>query len=145
MSGPISLGKILVVEDDDDHAELLEFAILAAVPTIQVARARDGVEALEMLLEGSDEPVSTRPELVLLDLKLPRMDGVRVLERIKADPNLNAIPAVMLTTSDAATDRARAYAAGVNSYLVKPMGFDELRTMISDTLTYWGRWNRCAA
>lgn len=140
-----SLRSVLVVEDDDDHAELVEFAILAAEPGIEVARARDGAEAMELLRASTHEAGGSRPGLVFLDLKLPRVDGVGVLRQLKADEAFLSLPAVMLTTSDAAADRARAYAAGANSYLIKPMGFAELQSMIADALRYWGCWNRSAA
>ncbi len=145
MSRPMLLSKFLLVEDDDDHAELVEFAIRAAAASIEIERARDGAEAIEILLERAHDQISIRPALVLLDLHLPRVDGVGVLEQLQADQTVKTPPTVMLTTSDASIDRARAYAAGVNSYLVKPLGFDELKAMMADTLQYWGRWNRTAA
>src|SRR5690606_31762487 len=82
-----------------------------------------------------------RPDVVLLDLKLPKVDGLEVLAAIRADEELRDLPVVVLTTSDAEADRERAYEHHVNSYLVKPVDFEKFRQMVNDLSLYWGVWN----
>lgn len=134
--------RFLLVEDDDSHA-LLFTRVLERSPIAKTLdRVGDGVEALAYLRrEGSyaDRPV---PDVVFLDLKLPKLDGLEALERIKSDAALKKIPIVMLTTSDAETDRARAYEHHVNSYVVKPADFEQFQRLVQDLGFYWGVWNR---
>ena len=86
-----------------------------------------------------------RPDLILLDLKLPRMHGHEVLRTLKADDDLKMIPVVVLTTSDAEQDRRKAYGLHANGYLVKPTDFGQFRQMIGAVTSYWGVWNRPAS
>ncbi|MCA9557242.1 MAG: response regulator [Myxococcales bacterium] len=123
---------LLVVEDDPDHA----FLVLRALDRLgvsgeQVTHVMDGQAALDVLEGGLD------PDLILLDLRLPKIDGLEVLARLKADPDRNRIPVVMLTTSRAEADVARAYAHHVNSYLVKPPRLDALRALMAQVVQYW--------
>lgn len=134
--------QFLVVEDDDDHAEFLIRALNHASDANQVTRVCDGAEAVAYLCGEGAYAGRPTPNIVLLDLKLPKIDGHEVLARIKSDPNLLDIPVVVLTTSDADSDRARAYAYHANSYLVKPVDFDRFRQLIQIVDTYWGKWNR---
>src|SRR5690606_24500907 len=83
-----------------------------------------------------------RPDVILLDLKLPKVNGHEVLAAIKDDPDLCSIPVVVLTTSSAETDRLKAYRHHANSYLVKPINFSRFRQMVSDLSLYWGVWNQ---
>ncbi len=130
---------ILLVEDDDDHAELVMRALDDYGCDTSVDRVADGQTALEYLHDDGAHP---RPDVVLLDLHLPRVDGLEVLRRIKDDPGLSALPVVVLSSSSASGDIARAYASHANAYLVKPDDFDALDRMVEDTCSFWLAWNR---
>lgn len=144
MTAACHLQRVLLVEDDDDHAELVTYVISDVAPAIELVRAADGSEAIARMEQFARESEETHPDLVLLDLKLPLVDGVGVAEAFKNRVDMRHIPIVMLTTSAASSDRARAYRAGVNSYLVKPMELDELRELIATVVDYWGRHNQPA-
>jgi CheY-like chemotaxis protein len=133
--------RILVVEDDDDHAELITHVLREHRPGQQVDRVADGAEALEYLDRHRN---GRRPDLVLLDLKLPRVPGLDVLDRMKRDDVLRVVPVVILTTSSTDADRARAYAAHANSYVVKPADFPALEALLANIVEYWGQWNQGA-
>jgi two-component system response regulator len=136
---------ILLVEDDEDHAELVFRCLREQLPHAQVNHVRDGQAALDYLLRRGDyeDPArSPLPELILLDLRLPLVDGLSVLEEVKRSPELRRVPAVVLTTSDAPKDLQRAYASHVNSYLVKPMDFEQFSRQVQDLGLYWVGWNR---
>jgi Response regulator containing a CheY-like receiver domain and an HD-GYP domain len=135
---PISL---FLVEDDDDHAGIITRLLKKDNPNLAINRAKDGVEAL-VFLEQNIEKEKNLPDIILLDLKLPRKDGHEVLERIKQSPVLKAIPVVVLTTSDAESDREKAYKLSVNSYLVKPVEIERFRLLVEDLYHYWCEWNR---
>lgn len=116
--------KILLVEDDDGHARLVERNLRKVNLSNPIDRVRDGVEALEYLCnEGafSDRSRYSRPRLVLLDINMPRMDGIEVLERIKADEHLRRLPVIMLTSTDNQSEIDRCYCAGANGYVAKPV------------------------
>lgn len=132
--------RILLVEDDDDHAELTVHALEQHDARHVVERAADGAAALDLLFQTGGD--AERPDLVLLDLNLPRVSGLEVLEKIKGDEELRSIPVVVLTTSDAESDRVRAYHRHANSYLVKPVSFPKFEAMILELGDYWARWNR---
>ncbi|HVP10613.1 MAG TPA: response regulator [Phycisphaerae bacterium] len=133
----------LLVEDDDDHAELIATGLLAenGIPKT-VHRVRDGEAALAYLRRGAGNADHPRPNVVLLDLKLPRMGGHEVLAAIKSDASLRNIPVLVLTTSQTGEDKTRAYACHVNSYLAKPLDYGEFRQMIRDLCRYWCMWNQ---
>ena len=131
---------ILLVEDDDDHAELMMRALDDHGRNTTVDRVADGETALAYLLRERD--TRPRPDVVLLDLHLPRVDGHEVLRRIKDDPELRSLPVVVLTTSSARRDVVRAHESHVNAYVVKPDDFDELDRMVRDTCSFWLAWNR---
>ena len=140
--------RILLVEDNPDHAALVERSIAETAGSTHLTAVADGEEALAFLRrEGrwSDPAQSPRPHLILLDLRLPRLDGFHVLEAIKQTPELRAIPVVILTTSEADPDVARAYELHANSYLVKPVDFDRFVKLMRDVETYWLDWNRALA
>lgn len=107
--------RVLIVEDDPDHAELVRRGLEAQPRPVEVEVVTDGEAALARL--GESAP---RPDLLLLDLRLPRMDGLRLLEAVKARKELSDLPCVVLTTSDAEGDRVRARELRADSYLVKP-------------------------
>ena len=129
---------ILLVEDNADEADLALRA-LAALDCV-VERVSDGVEALEFLL-GTGRYASRSggapPGVVLLDLKLPALDGLEVLRRLRAEPATRLIPVVVLTSSNQPSDVSRAYALGVNSYLVKPVDYDQFVELMRRTGHYW--------
>jgi CheY-like chemotaxis protein len=130
--------RFLLVEDDDDHAKIVARSLTRERISNSVERVRDGVEALEYLRGGKNLP----PDVILLDLKLPRKDGHELLADLKADPELRSIPVSVLTTSDAEIDRTKAYMLHANSYLVKPLDAQQFRRMVQDLSLYWGIWNR---
>lgn len=131
----------LLIEDDLDHAELIRRTLIRYRPETVVEHVGDGAQALAYLRQQGPYKDRSMPDVILLDLKLPKMDGHEVLAEIKQDEQLRRIPVVVLTTSDAASDRARAYQLYANSYLVKPLDFDQFQQMISVMQQYWGRWN----
>lgn len=134
--------QFLLVEDDDDHAALTERSLKRSETPCEVVRVADGAAALQYLRKEGSHSEAPTPDVVLLDLKLPRVNGLEVLEQMRADDALSMIPVVMLTTSDADCDRDRAYELHVNSYLVKPLQYSEFRELLSAVSNYWGHWNR---
>jgi len=101
-----------------------------------------GIDALVIIGgDGSFRGIAL-PDVILLDLKLPKMDGHEVLAKIKADEKLRRIPVIVLTTSDAEVDKIRAYQLHANSYLVKPIDAEQFNKMVQDMSLYWGSWNR---
>lgn len=136
---------ILLVEDNIDHAEMV-IRNLEAVPlTHTVVHLEDGEAALDYLhARGNfcDRDPAELPHLMLLDLRLPRLSGLEVLAQVKGDERLRALPVVILTTSDAETDVAQAYASYANSFLTKPADFAELGQMLKDVVFYWLNWNK---
>jgi CheY-like chemotaxis protein len=137
--------EILLVEDNPDHAELIRRSMAEHRVANRLHHITDGEAALDYLLRrGSYAPPNAPdlPHVILLDLRLPKMDGLTVLAAIKADPDLRVIPVVVLTTSEAERDMARAYDNHVNSYLVKPPDFDQFARLMDDLGYYWLGWNR---
>ena len=136
---------ILLVEDNLDHAELVRRSLADHRVANQVRHLTDGQAALDYLFRRgafADRATSPRPHLILLDLRLPRVDGLDVLKAIKQDPDLHTIPVVVLTTSNAGRDIGAAYRNYVNSYLVKPVGYDAFNKLMKDLGFYWLAWNR---
>ncbi len=136
--------NFLLVEDDDDHAHLVLRSLSASRVANRIDRVADGFEALSYLRQEGEFADCPRPDVILLDLKLPKVDGHDVLKAVKHDPHLSTIPVVVLTTSDAEADRLRAYELRANSYLVKPVDFDRFHKLVNDLGLYWGVWNRPA-
>jgi DNA-binding response OmpR family regulator len=134
--------SVLLVEDDDDHAELVTRTLRRNRLAGTIARLHDGESALAYLRREDAYADRPRPDIVLLDLKLPKLDGYDVLKAIKGDDVLRMIPVIILTTSDAEADRSRAYAYNANSYIVKPVNFDRFRKMVEDLSLYWGVWSQ---
>jgi CheY-like chemotaxis protein len=132
----------LLVEDDDDHAELVLRNLRKQHDAIDVDRVPDGVEALSYLRHEGDYAQKPKPDVILLDLNMPRMSGHEVLLHVKQDPVLQKIPVVIFTTSDNVIDRSRAYEHHVNSYLVKPVDFNEFQATAQELGLYWGTMNR---
>jgi len=136
---------ILLVEDNSDDAELTLRALRRAQQDENVILVRDGVEALDFLL-GRGEPVSpVKPQhlaLILLDLKLPRVNGLEVLRQIREQDVLRYIPVVVLTSSDEQSDIEKSYALGANSFLRKPVDFEEFNETICCMVQYWMKYNQ---
>jgi CheY-like chemotaxis protein len=135
---------VLLVEDNMDHAELVIRTLEDHRIANRIRHFVDGQAALDYLLrrnEYTDPDSSPRPHMVLLDLRLPRVDGLEVLKVIKETDELKNIPVIILTTSEADRDMIRAYDHHVNSYLVKPVGFDDFNKLMNDLGFYWLGWN----
>ncbi len=136
---------VLLVEDNPDHEELIRRAFADRRAPVALSVVRHGEEALDYLFrrgEYRDAARSPRPRLILLDLRLPRVDGLEVLGEVKSSPELQAIPTVILTTSESEHDIARACAQHANSYLVKPVEFDRFEELIGSLESYWLNLNR---
>lgn len=135
---------VMLVEDNIDHAELVMRTLSDHRVANQISHLTDGQSALDYLFHRgayADETLSPRPHVILLDLRLPRVDGLEVLKTVKESEHLRQIPVVVLTTSEAERDVARAYNNHVNSYLVKPVGYDEFSKLMRDLGFYWLGWN----
>ena len=135
---------ILLVEDNEDHAELIKRSLAQNRVANQIIWVDDGEKALHYLFrEGAykDPKKSPDPNVVLLDLRLPKVDGLEVLGRIKADPELARLPVVILTSSAAETDIVKAYEFHANSYIVKPVDFLKFTQLMDDLGFYWLGWN----
>ena len=141
MSAPARSFAILRVEDDVDHAELVLRCLGQHVPAATIHHVSDGQAALDYLLKP-DPPTARKPDLILLDLPMPRVDGFAVLRDVKTLPALRHIPVVVLTTSDAKRDIVRAYEMHANSYLVKPIDFAKFNLLMRDFGLYWEGWNK---
>ena len=136
---------ILLVEDDADHTELVRRAIEELAPEVRLEALADGELALDYLFrrgEWAAAERSPRPDLVLLDLRLPRLDGFSVLREIKSAPALRHVPVVILTSSSSDRDVEQAYAEHANSYLVKPHDYERLVTLLGRARDYWLVRNR---
>jgi two-component system response regulator len=123
---------ILLVEDNPNDAELTMRALRKTDMGARVAIMRDGAEALEYL--SSNRP---KPKVIFLDLKLPKIDGIEVLRRVRADERTHSIPVVVLTSSHEERDITECYKLGVNSYVVKPVEFDRFYKAVADLGMYW--------
>jgi two-component system response regulator len=131
--------EILLVEDSPDDAELALLALRENHLANRIRLAHDGAEALEYLF-GSPEsgpPAVEQPRLILLDLKLPKVDGLEVLKRIKGDPRTQYIPVVVMTSSSEERDVVASYQLGVNSYIVKPVDFEQFTAAVRQLGLYW--------
>lgn len=132
---------ILLVEDNPDDEALAIRALTKSNITNRIVVAKDGIEALKLLFGDDGKPQIT-PAVVLMDLKLPRMNGIETLEHMRADPRTRTLPVVMLTTSDEESDMMRSYAAGVNSYVRKPIDFAEFISVTAQLGIYWLTLNK---
>ncbi|OAI51426.1 two-component system response regulator [Planctomycetaceae bacterium SCGC AG-212-F19] len=135
---------ILFVEDDANHAELVLRSFQENQLANRVVHLTDGAAALDYLFRSgpyADPATSPTPHLILLDLRLPKIDGLVVLRQIKEADHLRRIPVVILTTSQTGSDLADAYDRHANSYLVKPVDFAKLIQLVRDLKFYWLAWN----
>lgn len=137
------LKPILLVEDNPRDLELSLLALEKSNLANEVVTVRDGKEALDYLFRRGAyaDRQQGNPAVVLLDLKLPKVDGIEVLEKIKAEPTLQAVPVVMLTTSREEKDLLRSYQLGVNAYVVKPVVFKEFIEAIRELGIFWAVLN----
>ena len=136
---------ILLVEDDPAHAEIVRRNFIGSRIANRLEHVADGQAALDYLYRRngfSDPALAPIPDIILLDLRLPKVDGLEVLKIIKGDPDLTRIPVVILTTSASEADLARAYDSHANSYLVKPVEFDHFVELMDMLGYYWLAWNQ---
>jgi CheY-like chemotaxis protein len=132
--------EILIVEDSPQDLELALRALKKANLANRIQVARDGAEALEFIFgEGAHagRKIENGPKVVLLDLKLPKVDGLEVLQRLKSDPRTKTIPVVVLTSSKEQSDVVESYKLGVNSYIVKPVNFEGFVEAVQKLGMYW--------
>lgn len=133
---------LILIEDDANDVLLFQKAISKNELNVKLVILRDGEKAISYLGRKKETDNPENPDLILLDLKLPRKSGFEVLEWIKSDPNLCFTPVVILSSSKQTQDVRTAYDLGANSYLVKPTGFSELNELISDLGSYWFNHNQ---
>lgn len=132
--------EILLVEDNPDDLELTLRALEKANLGNRIEVARDGEEALDFIFctgPHTLRKIEDTPKVILLDLKLPKVDGLEVLQRIKADPRTQMIPVVMLTSSREQQDLVESYRLGANSYIVKPVAFESFFAAVQQLGLYW--------
>jgi two-component system, response regulator len=132
--------EILLVEDNGQDIELALYALRREKLANHIEVARDGEEALDFLFcrgRFADRNMGEQPRLVLLDLKLPKVDGLEVLRQVKGDPRTKAIPIVIMTSSREERDMVNGYKLGVNAYIQKPVDFDEFRRMVNQIGLFW--------
>jgi two-component system, response regulator len=132
--------EILLVEDSPDDLEMTLHALRKGKVANRVQVARDGAEALDFIFcQGAfaARKMSGGPKVVLLDLKLPKVDGLEVLKRVKEDPRTRKIPVVVLTSSKEQNDVVESYHLGVNSYIVKPVSFEQFVAAVQELGIYW--------
>lgn len=144
MSTPSPLLRILLAEDSENDMELTLAALSDSGLANEVDWVRDGREALDYL-RGEGAFAAARPELpivLLLDLKMPRIDGLQVLEQIKGDPALAQLPVVMLTSSREEQDVVKSYGLGVNAYVVKPVAFTDFVVALREVGVFWAAVNQ---
>ncbi|HYA12150.1 MAG TPA: response regulator [Thermodesulfovibrionales bacterium] len=137
--------EILLVEDNPNDAELAIRALKARNLANKLIWLKDGVEALDFIFaqgQYADRSVEDVPKVVLLDLKLPRVNGLEVLEKIKSDKRTMTIPVVVLTSSSEERDIVTSYNLGVNSYILKPVDFDKFIDAVKDVGLYWMLLNK---
>jgi two-component system response regulator len=137
--------EILLVEDNPNDVELTLRALQKQNLASKVFVVKDGAEALEFIFATgtySGRNVEEHPKVVLLDLKLPKVDGIEVLRKMKSDPRTKDVPVVMLTSSQEDRDVIETYKLGVNSYIVKPVDFSNFVHTVSELGLYWGLLNK---
>lgn len=133
----VKVVEILLVEDDAGDIDLTKEALKESNLQVSLNVVRDGVEAIAYLRREGEYANATRPDLILLDLNLPRLNGREVLQEIKNDDKLKLIPVVVLTTSDAHEDIRSSYDLGANCYINKPLGLDEFIQIVRAIENFW--------
>jgi CheY-like chemotaxis protein len=134
--------EVMLVEDNPDHAELVKRVLESHRVPNRILHFGDGKEALEFLLARAESPATSLPDVILLDLRLTRVDGLEVLKVVKKHQRLASIPVVVLTSSEASRDIDEAYREHANSYLVKPVGYDGFVKLMDGLGSYWLSWNK---
>ena len=137
--------EILLIEDNPDDAELTIRALKKHNLANKLVWVKDGAEAMDFMFAAgayTGQSPKNHPKLILLDLRLPKVDGLEVLQKIKSDEQTKLIPVVVLTSSTEDRDIAESYKLGVNSYLSKPVSFDEFIRVVSEVGLYWLLLNR---
>jgi two-component system response regulator len=137
--------EILLVEDNPHDVELMRHAFARSKVTNSMRVVRDGAEALDFIFRTRATGVRLAqqcPKVILLDLKLPKIDGLEVLRRVKSDPQTRNIPVVVLTSSSEERDIVMSYSSGANSYIVKPVDFDQFSEAVRQLGLYWMLLNR---
>ena len=133
----MSARSILLVEDNAGDVRLTREALREADVSVELTAVADGDQALAFLRGEGAHAGAVRPDLILLDLNLPKKNGLEVLEEIKRDPELCRIPVIMLTTSSSARDIAACYDRGVNCYVVKPLDLDDFTRLVQAINSFW--------
>jgi CheY-like chemotaxis protein len=129
--------EILLVEDDSGDVQLTKLALEESKMSVNLHVVEDGVEALALLRKEGKYANTKHPDIILLDLNLPKKDGREVLAEIKADPNLKRIPVIVLTASQAETDILNAYNLNANCYIIKPVDFDRFVKIVQSIENFW--------
>lgn len=137
----MSIFNLLIIEDDDDHAELIDFAIKKTGKSKIIHRCIDGGDACQHV-QKIKENESLRPDLILLDINIPKISGLEVLKKIKSLEELIDIPVVIFTTSNSVHDKHNAYKNHANSFLVKSTDFQEFSQTIDEMINYWSKLNK---
>jgi len=140
----LELVEILLVEDNPTDAELTMRALRRTNLANNVVWVKDGAEALDFVYSRGKyaDRADGTPKLILLDLKLPKIDGIEVLRELKTDSKTKVIPVVMLTSSEEERDLVKSYRLGVNSYIVKPVDFEKFLETVSQVGFYWSLMNK---
>lgn len=140
----MSTTRLLLVEDNPDDAELTMGSLQAAVPYATIGWVEDGAEALDYLFGRGNYAANPPPPpgVVLLDLSMPKIGGLEVLKAIRADSRIRRVPVVVLTSSNEESDITRSYDLGANSYVVKPVDFDDFNETVRTLGLFWGLCNR---
>jgi len=147
MTGDHKIIKILLVEDNPDDIDITRRALKEANVINKLWVVRDGQEALDFLQHKGnykDVSVSPKPGMILLDINLPKLNGIDVLKIIKQNPDLKRIPVVMLTVSKRDEDIVRSYDCGCNSFIQKPVNFESFVGVVKEVSLYWGLLNICS-
>ncbi len=137
MDGTHKRMDLLLIEDNPGDVRLTREALREAPIAVNLSIAEDGVEALEFLRKQGKYKGAPRPDLILLDLNLPKMSGSEVLSRIKSDPDLKRIPVVVMTTSSEPGDVEKMYSLNANCYIAKPIQFEEFINVVQSIESFW--------
>jgi len=129
--------EILMVDDDLGDVKLMEESLKNSKLQLNFNHVKDGQECMEYLSRTGDYAKVIKPDLILLDLNMPKKDGRQVLEEIKTDQFLRKIPIVILTTSESESDINKTYDLGANCYITKPVDFDQFQKVVNDIATFW--------